>query len=508
MVGYTQMLSRSMPKAPPPTSPEASLATTPSEPTADQERIITQLSALEDVLLIHSDTIQLEIGKETASIRRAVLKEFEDLESGEPLEFGGQVPVLALQIDGSPLTGELIESKASSARWNATDKHGNSYYISMSIDDDNSLLHIELEKLSSSVTSINYLPIEILNGWSRGDELGNRYNPLEVILLTQKNRPWQLTYLTYYGTQKSSRNVPRGTSLVTLSDRYFCQSVKTDPADTRVALAPSPDGSIATRTSIRVPIGPDGRARFSTEAYLGTRDYFDLKRAGFNHAFSLGFIGRIGITLLVVLNWIAGITHNYGAAIVVFSMLVTGALAPFTLMSMKSMKKMQELKPQMDRIMAKQKSNPQKANMEMMALYKEHKVSPLSGCLPMLLQFPVLIALFRSISHFVELRGQGFLWIKDLSLPDRLIELPVGLPLLGNYINALPIIMMLAMLFQMKMSQKQMPASQANPMAKIMSGPAMAILFGVMFYQFPSGLVLYWLTNSLMTLVWYRVARA
>ena len=118
---------------------------------------------------------------------------------------------------------------------------------------------------------------------------------------------------------------------------------------------------------------------------------------------------------------------------------------------MKSMKKMQELKQQIDRIMAKQKTNPQKSNAEMMALYKEHKVSPLSGCLPMLLQFPILIALFRSITNFVQLRGQSFLWIKDLSMPDRIAELPFTLPIIGKHLNLLPLIMMGAMLVQMKM---------------------------------------------------------
>src|SRR3989338_10176535 len=157
----------------------------------------------------------------------------------------------------------------------------------------------------------------------------------------------------------------------------------------------------------------------------------------------------------------------------------------------------------MDKIMAKHKDSPQKANQEVFALYKQQRVSPLSGCLPMLLQMPIFFALFQAISHYVELRGKGFLWISDLSLPDRVAKLPFSIPFLGPELNLLPIIMALVMFFQQKASQQNMPTGSTNPGMNLMSGPFMAVLFGFIFYQFPSGLVLYSLTNSLMSLVWY-----
>ena len=190
-----------------------------------------------------------------------------------------------------------------------------------------------------------------------------------------------------------------------------------------------------------------------------------------------------------------------------FSALITCAMAPFTLIGFKSMRKMQELKPQIDRIMAQHKGNSATANREVFALYKQHRISPLSGCLPMFLQMPIFIALFQAISHFIELRGQRFLWIKDLSMPDRLSQLPVSLPILGNDLNLLPIVMAVAMYAQTKASQGKSGQSTQDPTAKILSGPMMSVIFGIMFYQFPSGLVLYWLTNSVMSLVWYRMAK-
>ena len=167
---------------------------------------------------------------------------------------------------------------------------------------------------------------------------------------------------------------------------------------------------------------------------------------------------------------------------------------------------MQELKPDVDKIMAKHKDDPKKANREVLGLYKTHKVSPLGGCLPMLLQMPIFLALFQAISHFVELRGKSFLWITDLSLPDRVARLPVPVPLLGSDLNILPIIMAAAMYLQTKVSQQSMATGGTTSSVNVMSGPLMSVMFGLMFYHFPSGLVLYWLTNSLMAMLWYKLA--
>ena len=271
-------------------------------------------------------------------------------------------------------------------------------------------------------------------------------------------------------------------------------------------MVPSDNGSIVTEAAMRLEPETEKAPVSSATIYLGPRDYFYLRAAGFEDAFPIGAIGQIGLMLLFVLSAIARATHSYGVAIILFSGIVTGAMAPFTLLGIRSMKKMQELKPQMDRIMARRKDDPKRANQEVFALYKEHKVSPLGGCLPTLLQMPVFIALFQAMSHFIELRGSRFLWIGDLSLPDRVAKLGVSLPLLGNEVNLLPIVMAGAMYFQTKLNRQSSAALEANPSAQLMSGPLMPIMFCVMFYHFPSGLVLYWLTNSLLGILLFRLA--
>jgi len=265
---------------------------------------------------------------------------------------------------------------------------------------------------------------------------------------------------------------------------------------------PAPEGIAAIVSQIEA----EPSAEHQLIAYVGARDYFRMKRAGFEKAFPIGTLGQIGLILLTVLGWIAGIVKNYGIAIILFSVLITSAMAPMSLMGFRSMKKMQELKPKVDRLMAQHKDDPKRANQEIFSLYREHRVSPMSGCLPMMLQIPIFMAMFNAISHFIQLRGQSFLWIRDLSQPDRIAHLPISLPIFGSDINLLPLIMAGAMFLQTKMSQGNVKPDPSNPSASMMSSPLMSVMFGVMFYQFPAGLVLYWLTNSLTSLAYYRAA--
>ena len=115
----------------------------------------------------------------------------------------------------------------------------------------------------------------------------------------------------------------------------------------------------------------------------------------------------------------------------------------------------------------------------------------------MFLQMPIFIALYQTLMRSVELKGATFLWIKDLSMPDAAFHLPFKLPLLGNAINLLPILMIGAMIIQQKMSQMRTSAAQTEQQKMMAS--IMPILFGFIFYSLPSGLVLYWLTNTVLT---------
>ena len=241
--------------------------------------------------------------------------------------------------------------------------------------------------------------------------------------------------------------------------------------------------------------------------YAGPNKYNTLKvmGLGFENIIDYGVFGSISKLLLIMLNFFFGIFKNWGISIVALSILVNMALFPLTMKSMSSMKKMQEIQPHMEKLKQQHKDNPQKLNKEIMELYKTHKVNPFGGCLPMILQMPIFIALYQALIRNVDLKGARFLWIKDLSLPDA-VRIPLNLPVIGNSLNILPILMIGAMLVQQKLSMSNAAAQSAEQkQQQAIMNIVMPIMFGFIFYNFPSGLVLYWFTNSIFMLVGQRM---
>jgi YidC/Oxa1 family membrane protein insertase len=496
LVWYSQLIikppQKSLPEERKPARQETIAASKPTSP---------HLLSEEYVIVIESEHLALEIGRNSAAVRAATLKGFAGISGSPALVIKSQLPASEILIDGARLNWRLLSSSGSSASFSSEDEHGNKYHISYDLNRDNMLLNM---MLTTSDVSGNR-SVSIVSTWLRASQANSRDNILEINTVTEK-RVGVYSHKKYSGEQRSEKIVPRGTILLTMSERYFCQSVRPSKPFLSSSILPSRNGVVAVESTIDLArSGEEASAELAV--YLGPRDYFYLKRSGFENAFEIGMLGKIGLALLLFLGWMANLTNSYGIAIILLSGTITVVTAPFTLVGIRSMKKLQELKPHVDRIMAQHKGEPTKANKEVFALYKEHKVSPMSGCLPMLLQMPIFIALFQAISHYINLRGASFLWIKDLSLPDRLAMLPVTIPFVGNELNVLPIIMAVVMYFQTKFSQPKGAASQSNPAAQMLSGPAMPILFGFMFYHFSSGLVLYWLTNSLLSLLWFRLAK-
>jgi len=199
------------------------------------------------------------------------------------------------------------------------------------------------------------------------------------------------------------------------------------------------------------------------------------------------------------LNFLYSVFRNYGVAIILLAILISLLMYPLTMKSFKSMKEMQVLQPKIEKLRKDLKDNPQKLNKEIMELYKKHKVNPFGGCLPMVLQMPVFIALYQAFSRAIELKGAGFLWIKDLSLSDKAFVIQTG-PGSSIPINVLPILMGITMFFQQKASTMSVHANKDDQMQqqqKMMTF-MMPVLFGFIFYNMPSGLVLYWFINTLL----------
>lgn len=493
MVWYLHAFGRATPQP----NPAPELIPSPTSAPGNSK---LQLTEAENVISIESDNLKLEIGVTSAAIRKVVLKKFERLSTGQPLEVGVGYPIALVQVGSSVNAWKLSSSSQRDARW-THEEDGLSEELTISLDERAPTFTIEANVINRSAAD-ELVPVSVVGSFGRADDLNGRGNPLECVLLTQKELPWQRTYLRYFGS-RSPINVPRGTHMATLTERYFCHSIKPSIFPVTASVLPMDAKRLSALLSASLTVKPGSRQTFLATSYIGPRDFFKLRDAGFEKALDLGLLAKIGLGLMLFLNWIASITHSYGIAVIVLAVVVTLGMSPFTLISFRSMRKMRDLQPRIDQLKKKYANDPKRLNQETFLLFKENRVSPLSGCLPLVIQIPIFFSIWSAISHVIEIRGQAFLWIKDLSLPDKLAHIPPGIDL-----NLLPILMAIAMFFQTKLTQQQAPQSGTNEMAKIMSGPIMPIMFGVMFYNLPSCLVLYWLTNSLTTLAFYKMAKS
>jgi YidC/Oxa1 family membrane protein insertase len=231
--------------------------------------------------------------------------------------------------------------------------------------------------------------------------------------------------------------------------------------------------------------------------YVGPLDYEGLKALdlGLERAVDFGWkwirpLSRLIFAFMLICH---RAIPNYGVVVILLSALTKVLFWPLTQKSFKSMREMQKLQPEMAAMKDKYKNDPQRLNKAMMELYRERGVNPVGGCLPLLLQMPVFISLFNVLRLTIELRRAPFmLWIKDLSAPDVVARLPFSLPFIGDAVSVLPILMGIAMFLQQKMSATDPKQAAMTYM--------LPIVFTVMFFKFPSGLVLYWLVNNVLTI--------
>lgn len=285
-----------------------------------------------------------------------------------------------------------------------------------------------------------------------------------------------------------------------LKSRHF--AVVLDPLGEAKAVRVTPIDGKSMEVSVKSPslrILPGKEAKEGYRLYVGPIDAAKLASVGegLDEIVDNGFFGPISKVLLSVLRFFHKVTHSWGLSIILMTLLVNILLFPLTLKSFSSMHQMKKVQPHVQKLKEMHKDNPQKMNKEMMELYKKYNVNPLGGCLPMLLQMPIFIALYQGLMRSIELKGTSFLWIKDLSRPDA-VHIPVTLPFVGDSINILPLLMVGMMAVQQKISQGMTPATGDQASQQKMMMLMMPLLFGFIFYNMPAGLVLYWLTNTIL----------
>ena len=253
-------------------------------------------------------------------------------------------------------------------------------------------------------------------------------------------------------------------------------------------------------------IAPGATKELIFDIFAGPQELQELKDLGDNRQgvmqlnmfmwFKVGWLGWMSQGILKILKFFYHYVQSWGLAIILLTIFVKLLFWRLTNKSNESMKKMSALGPKMKELQEKHKDNPQLQSQKVMELYKEEGVNPLGGCLPMLLQMPVFIALFNALRSAIELRHSDFLWATDLSMPDTVLVIPgIGLP-----IRPLAIAWCSLMLLQ----QKLMPSSADDMQRKMMM--AMPVVMLVLCYGMPSGLTLYWPVPTLMTILHYKLS--
>jgi YidC/Oxa1 family membrane protein insertase len=269
------------------------------------------------------------------------------------------------------------------------------------------------------------------------------------------------------------------------ADKYFLSAVMAGTGAIGSVNIRENKGFIEDVISTRaIALNPGEAFSLPYKLYFGPKDLDILKAQGnqLEKVIDLGWFTAVAKPLLYSLKFLYRYVHNYGIAIIIITVIIKILFYPLTYKSYKSMKDMQKIQPKMALLKEKHKNDKDAMNKAVMELYKTNKVNPLGGCLPMLIQMPIFIALYRALMTSIELRHAPFmLWIYDLSTKDP------------YYVT--PIIMGATMFIQQKMT----PNTSMDPaQAKMMM--ALPLVFTVMFINMPAGLVLYWFVNNILTI--------
>ena len=384
---------------------------------------------------------------------------------------------------GSPYNFTLSSKKESTVVFNAV-RDGISVEKEFSFSTDNALNNLKFTFRNTGSTDVAVPPLNIILGPG-----------LNTVRSEQKENKtlWRAIYAHNDGKRKypkveklKNAQAKESPSWAGIDNRYFLVAlVGGSLSDTRPY--GTEDKIEGDKTpGMLIPIGnvmlaPGQEYVFETQFYFGPKDCAFLKKEignGLHLSVDFGFFAPIAKLAVSLLSGLYKITGNYGVAILILGVLVQIIIAPFSYKSYKSMALMQKMQPEMKSIQERYKDNPQRMQQEMFALYRRYGTNPLSSCVPMLFQMPIFFALFIALRNSWVLHGAPFIfWIHDLSAKDP------------YYV--LPIIMGVIMFLQQKLSP-QPNADQTT--AKMMQW--MPIIFTFMFLAFPSGLVIYWLVNS------------
>jgi len=351
-------------------------------------------------------------------------------------------------------------------------------------------LDIELRGISSQQEKL-----ECLVGWSGGLSLTETNMKEELRNISTVSLLGTELFQDHLGSFKKAASKEHSGNVnvkwTAVRSRYFIAAfIPPEGSVSKVISFGVPQDTLSG-TRLVVPVSASGVTQTAIMLYLGPIDLWKLKElgVGLERIVNMGWswIRPVSQVILWFLVECHKVLPNYGLVVILLSALTKIVFWPLTRSSTKSMREMQKLQPEIQKLREKFKKDPQRLNKEIMGLYKKHKVNPLGGCLPLLLQMPVFIALYNVLMSAIEMRKANFVWwINDLSSADTVAVVS------GFSIHMLPLIMGISMFWQQKMTP-----TDPRQAAMTYFMPILMVLF---FYSLPSGLVLYWTANNFMTI--------
>ncbi len=503
------IVSRAPLKPSPPASSETARNSSTPPPSPSRSLAEEKISAPTKTVTLEQDWLKLTVTDSTGGITQAQLTRYQDFSNGqnEPLRFfwsrgiglgwaqdqpGEIQPKVSVKLEELSKKTALAQSRFAS---------GVELDQSYQLREGEPALEMALTWRNPTERPLSIHPTI----WMGGETVDFAHKEdVRLVECTVLEETGKILHRPFHqlGTAEKPVRFTGGLSWLALKGKYFsivmAPSVgtaqealfyRTSLGEIRSALVMAPQ---------EIPAGGEVRQNFIVYIGPNNSEILGAAHRGMEKLVAGGIMAAIGQILLSILNGIHGVVRNYGLAIILLTLLVNLCLFPLTAKSLKSMKGLQQLQPKIQKLKEMHKNSPEKMNQETLKLYREHKVNPMGGCLPMILQMPVFIALYQTLVRSVELRGADFLWIQDLSAPDSFWRLPWGVPFIGSHVNLLPLLMIAAMVWQQKLSAKTTTAALSPNDPQKMMATVMPVMFGFLFYHLPAGLVLYWLTNTLI----------
>ena len=437
----------------------------------------TPVVQLEEPAKVTTDKIEISFDKQNGDIRSASVLGWKDVD-GDYVTFNKGEGFNYMRLITPVLSGYVmdVQDTQSGKRVTFTATSGDVTIVKeYNIPNDSYLVRANVHVSNTGSVNLN-IPVQVKIGPKLGEGFEESVYVFEGAIISNDDTTERVE------ADKSKTEELAKPLWVGYTSKYFLFAAAGNDFATG-SISPENGGEVASASKSFV-VNSGEKASNGFDIYIGPKEYNNLRALGLGLQTSIdfGWFYFLAIPMLQLMIFFYGFFHNYGMAIIFLTIVIKVITLPLTTKGMKSMKAMAKLQPEMAALKEKFANEPQKMQAATMELYKKHGVNPFSGCLPLLIQIPIFFALYKALLLAIELKGAPFFgWLVDLSEKDP------------YYIT--PIIMGVTMFIQQKMTP-----STADPVQqKIFL--AMPIIFTFLFLNFPSGLVIYWLTNNVLSII-------